>query len=362
MKTTKILTGFAAILVLPSSLNAQTTATTTPVGYVSLEFPANSDSTFTPSLMRAPLLSTSATDVSSNVVSFSAASVVADSFINENPALTKCYLLVTSGPLQGQRYPIVGNTTSSLTVASDETLQTQGLASGATFSVVQNWTLNTLFPNGAGIGVSTDLYEPVAYVFVSDQQAVGVNRANTGVYYYYAGDETFAAGWRDANDPEGASYNDLPLDPTITYTVRTNNQAGSLTVSGQVPTTKLVSNLINAEEANDQYVSNPFPVDVSLQSSGIQNAVEPSTDIYEPKDLVFVYDDTATGVNKGASASYFYYVGDETFAAGWRDANNPEGDLVTEPVLKAGRCFTIRKTAAAQAQAVTWTAPLPYTP
>ena len=361
MKPKTILTGLAAALLAPSALFAQTTATTTPVGYVSLSIPAESDSTFSPALSQAPVLTTAATAVSGNTVSFSASGVVANSFINADPTFTKSYLLITSGPLQGQRFPITGNTTTEITVAATETLQTAGFLAGATFSVINNWTLQTLFPGGSGVGVSTDLYEPLGLVLVSDQASVGVNRASTGAYYYYVGDETFPAGWRDANDPEGQSYNDLPLDPTITYTIRTGASAQTLTLSGQVPSTKLVSYFVTAEEANDQYVSNPFPVDISLQSSGLQSAIVESTDIYDPKDLVFVYDETAEGVNKGASETYFYFAGDNDFAAGWRNANDPEGELVTSPVLKAGRCFTIRKQAAENPGEVVWSAPLPYT-
>lgn len=360
MKPKSILTALAVALLAPGALFAQTTATTTPVGYVSLTIPAESDSTFTPALNQAPVLSTAATAVAGNTVSFTASGIQADAFVNQNPTFTKSYLLVTSGPLEGQRFPITANTTSSVTVASSTNLQSAGLLTGATFSVINNWTLQSVFPGGAGVGVSTDLYEPLGYVLVSDQASVGVNRANTGAFYYYVGDETFPAGWRDANDPEGPSYNDLPLDPTITYTIRTGTNAQTLTLTGQVPSTKLVSYLVDAEEANDQYVSNPFPVDMTLQASGLQSAIQESTDIYDPKDIVFVYDEEAEGVNKGASASYFYFAGDNDYTAGWRDSNNPEGDLVTDPVLKAGRCFTIRKQQATTPGNVVWTTPRPY--
>lgn len=335
------------------------TAYTTPVGYVSLNVPAASDTTFTTPLARPSLLQAASTGVSGNVITVSATGAANDAFIN-TPAdgNAKTYVLVRSGPLAGLRFPVADNDGTTVTVdGGATTLQAQGFVTGNTFSVVPYWTLATLFPGGAGVGGSADIYDPSATVLVSEQQSVGTNRSSAAAYFYSDGTSA-PAGWLDANDPEGASQNNVAIDPSITHKIR-SAAATKLTINGEVPSVALKTVLLTAAGANDEYVSSPYPVDVSLTESGLQSAIKPSPDIYDPVDTVLIYDDEASGFNKGSSAAYFYSDG-TSGPVGWLDANDPEGDLVTGKVLKAGRAFTIRK-AGGTPTSTTWTSPIPYT-
>jgi uncharacterized protein (TIGR02597 family) len=337
-------------------------ATTTPVGYITIDIPANADSTIAAPLAQAPLLSTASTGIAGNVISFTSTGVAADAFVNVGSPHFKTYVLVKTGPLAGKHFPVTANTTGDVTVDTGAgTLQAQGFVTGNTFEVVPFWTLATLFPNGAGVGVGSDVFSPVAFVLVSDQASVGANRGAAAAYFYHNGADGNPAGWRNNDDPEGALVNNVTIDPSIMYTIRTGAVAQQVTVTGEVPKVALATTLLTAAQANDEYLAVRYPVDTTLAESGLQGAVVASTDVFSPSEFVFVYDDTAAGFNKGASATYFYHNGADGNPAGWKDNNDPEGPNVTAAVLKAGRAIVVRKAAGAAAT-TTWSAPLPYTP
>lgn len=340
----------------------QTTAYTTPVGYVTLNIPASADSTITPPLSKAPLLQGLSTAVAGNVVTLASTGVSDGAFINGGSNLNaKTYLLVRSGALAGLRFPVTGNTATTVTVdGGSASLQSQGLAIGDQLSVVPYWTLATLFPGGAGVGASSDIYDPQAYILVSDQSSVGPNRGAAKLFFFANGNDGNPVGWRDLADPEGAVQDTVALDPSITYTIRTGSVAQTVTISGEVPTSSLATKILTGAVTNDEYISTPFPVDMTLAQSGLQSVIKPSIDIYDPQEFVLVYDDLSAGYNKGASALYFYHDGSDGNPAGWKDLSNPEGANVSAAVLKAGRCFTLRK-APGTSGVSTWTTTKPYT-
>jgi uncharacterized protein (TIGR02597 family) len=360
---TKITYSLLAAAAACSLANAQTTAYTTPVGYVNLTIPASSDSTITPSLERSPLLKTSTTGVSGNVVS--AAGLTAGAFV-----APQCYLQVvtcaaTPG-LVGKRFAIDSNTTGTITVdGGASTLQAQGFANGDTFKVIPYWTLATLFPAGASVGSTSDVFTIDSFLYVVDNGSYGVNKASSASYFYCSGDEGngVAAGWYDANDPFGASADDLVIDPTIMYMIRNGSAvANTLTVTGQVPDVKSLALVPVSTELNDVNLAVALPTDVSLQNSGLQSVVQGTSDVFTIDEFVYVYDDEGAGQNKAASATYFYCSGDEGngVSAGWYDANDPFGAPVTDAVLKAGRCITIRKSSYASNDILDWSLALPY--
>ena len=360
---TKITYSLLAAAAACSVANAQTTAYTTPVGYVSLTIPASSDSTITPSLERSPLLKTSTTGVSGNIVS--AAGLTAGAFV-----APQCYLQVvtcaaTPG-LVGKRFAIDSNTTETITVdGGASTLQAQGFANGDTFKVIPYWTLATLFPAGVGVGSTNDVFTIDSLLYVVDNGSYGTNKSPSASYFYCSGDEGngVVAGWYDANDPFGSSANDLLIDPTIMYFIRNGSAvANTLTVTGQVPDANSLALVPVSTEQNDVNLAVALPTDVSLQNSGLQSVVQGTNDVFTIDELVYVYDDEGAGQNKSPSAGYFYCSGDDGngVAAGWYDANDPFGDPVTGNVLKAGRCITIRKSSYASNDILDWSLALPY--
>jgi len=335
--------------------NAQT-AYTIPVGYISLDVPANADTTINAPLQRPTSYAGASTSIAGNVVG--ATGLVASGFVT--PA---CYLKITSGSLAGNTFPIVSNTTSSITVLSGAvSLQALGFVAGNTFDVIPFWTLNTLFPAGAGVGGTSDALNPTSYVLVSDYVGIGADRASGQAFIYCTGDAELGlvAGWYDNADPFSGTKNDVPIDPSIQYTIRAVNSA-TVTISGQVPSTNAATEVVKAAVTNDNYLATPFPVDISLSQSGLQSVIAATSDALNPTEYVFTYNNTATGYNKSAGAAYFYCSGDAELglAAGWYDNADPFSGIVTGNVLQAGRCFILRKSPSTLGT-LDWTSPLPY--
>jgi uncharacterized protein (TIGR02597 family) len=336
------------------------TAYTTPVGYLTVDVPANADTTVTPGLTRSPLHAGASTGISGDDVSVTG--LTAGSFASPNPA---CYLKVTSGPLEGAFFPITANTSSTITVeAGNSTLQALGFLSGNSIKVIPYWTLNTLFPAGAGVGGTADALAPTSFVLESDFSGTGPNRASGKLFFYCTGDTELdlPAGWYDNADPFAGTVNDTPIDPTIQYTIR-SVAAASVVVTGEVPATDAVAEIVTAVTTNDNYMAAPYPIDISLQESGLQSVIAATSDALAPTEFVFVYDDAVAGFNKSASAAYFYCSGDTELdlPAGWYDNADPFAGVVTTKILKAGRAFIVRK-APGTSGVLDWTAPVPYTP
>lgn len=352
------------------------TAYTTPVGYVTMNVPTQSDTTITPSLSQPALLHAASTGISGNQITVAATGAAADAFINASPdPNSKTYLLVRSGALAGLRFPVTANTGTTITVNGGATsLEAQGFVGSRTapltgdlVSVIPYWTLNTFFPNGVGLGASSDLVNPIAYVLFSNQDAIGINRAASKLYFYFSGDAEnypdYPAGWYDNDNLDGGLQNTVALDPAVLMTVR-NSTAASITVTGEIPSVPLATTLLTSSSGpNDELLGAPYPIDTTLQESGLLSAISPSADLVNPTDYVFVYSDDTTGINKAASKLYFYFSGDAEnypdYPAGWYDNDNLDGGLVTGAVIKAGRCLGIRKASGVDA-ATRWTAPLPY--
>jgi len=343
------------------------TAYTVPVGYVTLTIPANADTTIAPSLTQAPLLQAASTGIADNVITVDATGAATNAFINVSPDTNaKTYVLVRSGPLAGLRFPVTANDATTITVnGGASTLQAQGFASTNQISVIPYWTLGTLFPGGAGVGVSSAasgiFSADGGYVMFSEQSSVGTNRANPTWYIYYAGDGDYPAGWYDNNLIFNGLQDTVALDPAVMMTIRSVAPTNAtVTVTGTVPSTSLSTRIITAAASNEEYLGCPFPVDTTLAQSGLQAVVGAAPDVFDPTDLVYVYpDETPNVVNKSNSVAYFYFGGDGDFVAGWYDSNAVFSGIVTAPVLKAGRCFTIYKVGGTPGSTV-WTSPLPY--
>lgn len=338
---------------------AQTSAYSTPVGYVTVTVPAQSDTTIVPALERAPLHAAASSSISGNTVG--AAGLTPGAFVSP-----ETYLQVTSGPLSGQRFPITANDGTSITVSSSATLQSAGFVTGNTFKVVPFWTLNTMFPSGAGVGTTSDVSNPTSFVLESGAGA-GINKSSTKLYFYCTGDAVngFDPGWYDNDDLFSGPLPETRLDLARMYSIRTSNpSAQSVVIAGQVPDSSLVIPVAVNTAFNDVLTGSPFPIDVSLQESGLQSAIQATTDVSNPVELLFIFNDNATGINKSAAKVYFYCSGDTVngFDPGWYDNDDLFAGSVpdTEKVIKAGRGFIIRKAPYVSSGTIPWVATRPY--
>ena len=344
--------------------SAQTTAYTTPVGYVTLDVPAGADTTVGQPLHRPTEFAAASTGISGNTISVTAGALTAAQFEYAAPTQPKTYyVLVTGGSLAGKVYEIDSNTANDLTIVAGATsLQDQGFTTGTTFAVVPYWTLNTLFPGGAGVGVTVDdIFSPVAYVQFKSL-AVGQDRAAYKTFFYYGGTEEAGPGWYDNDDLGSGLQNDNIIDPYMMATVR-NPQAvaNQVVITGEVPSVGIKSPLITGTAINDNYLTTQLPVDLTLAQSGLSAVLTPATDIFSPVDVVFIYNDNAVGFDKAAYRTFFYYNGTEEQGTGWYDNDDLGAGLQDgAAVLKAGRAFVIRRAGGVDGT-TTFSTPLPYT-
>ncbi len=321
-------------------------ATTTPVGYVTLAVPASGDTTIGQPLHRPPVFSGVSTGISGDTVNVGSGSFTASQFVYASPAQPNVhYILVKNGPLVGRYFEIESNTTDSLTVvAGATTLQDQGFTSTTEFTVIPYWTLNTLFPSGQGVGTTTaDIFDPVAFVQFKNL-SIGQDRAASSTYFYYSGTEEAGTGWYNNDDLGAGLQNDLIIDPSFVATVRNlQSTPTEVVVSGVVPSVTIKTPIITGSDINDNYVSTQLPVDISLAESGLSAVVTPATDIFSPVDVVFVYNDEASGYDKASSRTFFYYSGTEEAGTGWYDNDDLGAGLQdASKVLKAGRAYVAR--------------------
>ena len=340
------------------------TAYTTPVGYVTLAVPASSDTNIAIPLQTATSWAGVSTTIAtgSNTVNVAASSYTLNQF-GSNVSM----LQVTSGTLIGRSFPILSNQTDSVTVdpVGAGSLQSQGFANGNTFVIRPFWTLNSLFPAGAGVGQNSDPFSPTSTLFFNNNQAIGENRGLLNNYFYYDGTAGGDPGWYDVNDlgagPQGST---VTIPPSTVVTVRNLNALPlSLVMSGTVPSVAVATLVISSTEANDSLAQLPYPVNTSLDQSQLfqSGAVSDSPDPFAPTDTVFIYDPAGTGLNPSASASYFHYDGSLGGDAGWYDVNDLGGGVIgANLVLKAGSQIVIRKAVTGSYTANTWAAPLPY--
>jgi uncharacterized protein (TIGR02597 family) len=370
MKPKTIQSILAAALLAPGALFAQTTATTTPVGYITYTVPAESDANISVPLSRPVEFSGVVSSISANTVTVSGTpfTTAPPQFVYD-PSESKFntyYLEVLSGPIAGRKFKVTANGASTLTLDPDAAndVASQGLAATNKFQVVPYWTLNTLYPNGTGIGTNANPFSPETTILFTDARGIGTDRSSVASYFHYDGVAGGTAGWYNADNLGAGVQPDVVIDPSFTFTVR-NTKVTSLTLvnSGNVKISPSATPIDEDVEPNDVYLQLPFPVDVSLNDSGLLggNAVRQSPNPFSPLDVVYVYDVLATGLDVGVAATYFYYDGVAGGAAGWYDANNLGAGVVgTNKVLTAGSTIVVRKGPGTLNGVTIWTAPLPY--
>lgn len=344
----KLLRSSLAILIAAGlSANAETTATTDPVGFVSYTVNANSDQKLGLPMQQATTFSGSASSVSGTTVSANGLS----------PLSAASFLLVTSGPAVGKWEQITASSNGTVTIEVAIT----GFVASNSFEIKPFWTLGSMFPNGGSLPKSTDVFDPIAEILMNNPSAVGANIPPSSAYFYFAGDADYPAGWYDSSNPDGGLKSGVLLSPDTLFTVR-NKTANPFTISmvGSVPADKIaleISGRVGGPQ--DNLVYNLFPADVTLANSGLApQVIAASPDVFDPQDQLLVYPLNNTGFNTAPPIAYFYFQGDADYAQGWYDASNPDGGLKNNTVLPAGSGFVIRK--APGSASASWNPNLPY--
>lgn len=258
------------------ALAAQTVSAAEAVGYNVVTVPANSDV-----LVSVPFNNN--VEASFTVDSVTGTGITVNEALSADTYDSSYYIRVIDGAGEGLWSTITANGSGGLTIADD---LSGYVANGDTFRVYAHHTLATVFPSGM-YGVSyTNLTQVLIYE--NNLAAMSQNKAASKTAVYVAA----SGNWFGA----GVNNNSV-LAPETQFIVR-NTSGSELTLlnSGDVPDYN-ASMLIAA--GGDVVVGSGYPVDVSLNGSGLEGAFR----------QVLFFDNAQVSQNKAASKTAVYNAG-----------------------------------------------------
>lgn len=339
-------------LVAASSLQAQTTATTDPVGFVTIVVPAGTGAAKKTSLFSTPLLDTASitgqavgqvTGVGSNTISNTNAGWVA----GELSAVTNRFLIqITSGTAAGRMFLIAtnANTTSSVTIeSSDVTAQgainSLGIQAGDAYKILPCDTLSSLF----GVGTPTGTNNTVkggTNAASADTIVLIVNGA-AKTYFY----RTSAPARWTLNAPGYADATHVPLPPYagLQYARLASTPLTNI-LTGSVPT---MARTMAVKKSGTTLISQFWPVDSTIAGLGLQNISG-----WQAGAKATNADTVVVQSTNGTQATYFYN------GVNW--LKNAPGFPIsnTNPVALGSTIQVVKKGSTAGYS--TWTNPMPY--
>jgi uncharacterized protein (TIGR02597 family) len=342
MNSLRFLLPTIVLLAVPAAQAQEAAATTEPVGYMSFELPVGSDTRIATPLAKSPVFSGVIASRSGLIVNLNNANLIS---LTEKPH----YLQVIDGPQAGMLFDIASNNASSITLV-DNGVEPSGLTEGTLLKVIEYWTVGSLFP-AADRGVSftasagTTIPARRTQILLPNMTGTGINRsAATTLFFSNDSAEGF---WRSTVSST-VNANDTPLLPDSFFIVRNPASASAglkLTVVGSVLTNPITIQIDRVGgSSNDNYISQARAMDISLRDLGLvdSGAFLPSTGttVVARRDQLLVFDNAAIGINKSASATYFYVGTAESGT--WRSTTAPAVDA-SDVTIPAGSGIVIRK-------------------
>jgi uncharacterized protein (TIGR02597 family) len=349
------------------------TVVTDPVGFTTTSCLSNSDTLLTVPFTRPQAFIGAITSISGSVVTVSGSpGWITNQFVYAQGTQPNHYYALigpatTTNPKEGHTYPITANTSSTITVdTTNDALS--GIPTNAQVVVIPYWTLATVFPaSDAGVSftATTQTRSIQTEILIPNYNATGINPSASAVYFFgnnVNGDPNNGIGWRIIGD-NATDHGDDVLIPDGYIVVRNLNNAPTLplTAVGGVLTKKLaVPELTNAASARDNSVSMVRPVNVALNSTGMNptdGSFVATTQTRSLQDQLFVFDNTSVALNKSPSAIYIYgnnINGDPNNGIGWRIVGDNATDHGND-LVPAGSALIIRKAANGTGLPVYWT-------
>lgn len=368
-----------AALAMATATHAQTTVSSDPVGFNTITALGNSDTRFSLPLHRASAYQGAVASVAGNVLTVQGTpGWTANQFVYSAGTQSNTYYVeITSGSKAGMFYTVLGNSsdsgttnTSTLTLDlnGDTTFTPSSVQAGNTLKIIPYWTLGTLFPNGQGITGTGSIFGTGAAtkVLVTDASAIGTNLGATQTYYFYTGASSNGPGWRKIGGGLSTIKNDDYLLPDTHVLIRQDGGAGDtkITVAGAVPVSgrSVVLGTYAQSTDQDNYAGVDIPIPMTLAQSGLAtSAFLPSNIFGTTGDQVLVFDDSVVGMNKGASATYYYFNGTTYNGPGWRKIGGGFTNIFDNTaVFQPGSGVIIRKRSTGTPSSVVWNLPLPY--
>ncbi len=323
----------AALCALAASpAYSQTTATSDPVGFITLTVKAGSDYRMSIPMVNAPVFTGRISQITggNTIVVDAANPFSASQFVYSSPTQRKYYYaMIASGTKEGMQLPITLNSQNSVTVSLGSN-SLSGVATGAAGDQVKIFAYHSLK------SLITDQTTPAlpdnqVDVLTFDGNIAGVNVSASSVFTYFAG-----FGWYDG----GTASDDVYLEPGEGVIIR-NRSASDLSISvlGNVPVNKhyYLLKTLAANTPQDIPIGYIGAGEEALGSAGLSLA---------DGDSLLVYDNAAPGFNKSAIQVITYFAG-----FGWYDG----GTLMDNTFkLKPGFSYVLRKSATPSPTTAVW--------
>lgn len=281
----------AAFLALIGAASAQSTATTDPVGFVSVTVPAQSDAVLAVPLNRAAAFKGKIKNISGSIITVEGTPAwTANQFVQNIPTQNDTFAIqLATGTKEGLIAKVTANGVDTLTLQLDagddlsgvKTGDVDGVLNADEIDVLPYWTPASLLSANPAVGTQL-LFFPT--------NVAGTNLA-AGTIYVFNGTE-----WRQGSTPVG----NVPLAFGAAFIVR-NNPAVEQTLSlvGSVPMAKhrgKIFTLVGSSATNqqqDNWIGYLSPVPELIGNLGIG---------FNPGDQLLVFDNSAVGKNKAAAA------------------------------------------------------------
>lgn len=324
-----------------------------PMGVASYDLPAESDLKVGVTFHRDAVFVGSVSSVLAGTVGF----------VQSLPDLSpeKFFLLVTndSSAISGQWFEITSATSNSVTVSED--LQALQLSSADQVKIIPFWTLDTLFENGGGLPVSSDVFDSQVQILINPINLPGINLPTVQAYFYHDG-SMGPAGWYDVSNPSTGLKNSTALTPDSFLTIRNYSaQNTTLNLSGFVPASTIATSVLSSSSyLQDSLIYNPYPKEISLLLSKLvdDQVVRASSDVFDPIDTVLIYSYNTGNINPSTTSAYFYHDG-SMGAAGWYDVSDPSEGIKNLDTIPAGSAIVIRR-GIGNNEIIFWKPTLPY--
>jgi uncharacterized protein (TIGR02597 family) len=316
------------VAVLSPALFAQT-ATTDPVGFITLSVPGNGGSGSSIAitglgLTRPIEYQGSAEAVGANSLTDNEATWTDNQF---NGANGEFFVEITSGPGAGVTANITGTNAQTKTITTAESLQ--GVAAqGVTFKIRKHWTLSSVFgADAANLNIAGGTATTADQVLLWNGTGYDT--------YYFQTSGIGGVGWRKSGAPT-VDQASLKIFPEEGVTIKRKQQtAANIVLMGAVklgPTSVAVDNGISV-------IGNVYASGMTLASSGLHDANDdPAKGVaggtVTSADQVLIWNGT------GYDTYYFQTSG--IGGVGWRKSGAPTVDASNTPV-PVGSAVTIKR-------------------
>jgi uncharacterized protein (TIGR02597 family) len=312
---------------------AQTTATTDPVGFITLNIAGTGGASsnklsFTGLGMTRPVeYQGSAEAIGTNTVTDNEATWTHNQFNGANGAY---YLEIASGPGAGTTYDITGTSAANKRITLAQNLAA-GVAAPVSFKVRKHWTIATVFGENNEVGLAGG-----DEASVSDQILLHVAGTFKAYYYQVAPAGAGGTGWRGASDAFANASGTViyPDDAVIIRRIQSSNIPVTLLGSVKIGQTSIpVSAGVNffGNVAAAPFTLGSSQLYTGNSSTGLVGGDEPST-----SDQVLLW-------NGSGYTTYYYQVAPASAGGtGWRNPSNVFAD-VSGTQVPVGSGFVVKR-------------------